>query len=143
LKYLTFMLADQFCGIDLASVREVLGYMSFVPVAAEHPAIVGQFDLRGQSVRVLDLRLRFGLPAMRTDETEMLVVDLAHERLAVIVDKTVSLENLQSISPALLNGRSRIDPACIVGSARIKDRPLLLLDAARALSIIPPLPKAA
>jgi purine-binding chemotaxis protein CheW len=143
LKYLTFMLADQLCGIELSSVRELLGYMNYAPNAAEHPALVGTFDLRGRTVRVMDLRVRFGLPVTRTDDTVMIVVEFSGESVAMIVDNVLGLENPQAIGPIQSNPVSRIDPRFVVGVAKVGDNSMLVLDVARTLVIAPPLPKAA
>ena len=143
MKYLTFMLADQFCGFELSCVRELLGYMNFTPAPGEHPAVAGYFDLRGRSVRVLDLRLRFGLPATRTDDTAMIIVDLAGAQIAAIVDKTVGVENLGTQAPFAASTRSPIDPQCILGTVAIREKPLILLNAARSMTTLPPLQKAA
>ena len=143
MKYLTFTLAGQSCGIELSCVRELLGYMPFTPTPADHPSIVGYFDLRGRSIRVLDLRIRMGLPVTRTDDTVMIVVDCAGETLAMIVDSVTGLENLATLAPVTLHPRMRIDPRCLLGTARVGDHSLSLLDLARTIIIPPPLPKAA
>jgi len=142
LKYLTFMLADQFCGIELSCVRELLGYMPFAPLNCDHPAIVGWFDLRGQAVRVLDMRLRFGLAVTRNDDTVMIVVDSAGQRVAMLVDSVVGLEKLPMLSEMTAT-QVRIDPRFAIGVASVQDRKLVLIDIGRAIVIPPPLPKAA
>ena len=143
MKYLTFMLADQLCGIELSCARELLGYMPFTPGGAEHPAVVGWLDLRGRRVRVIDLRVRFGLPVTRTDDTVMMVVEFSGETVATIVDNVLGLEKPAAILPIESNHRPRIDPHFLIGVASVGDRSMLALDVARALIIPPPIPKAA
>lgn len=143
MKYLTFMLADQLCGIELSCARELLGYMPFTPGSAEHPAIVGALDLRGRRLRVIDLRIRFGLPVTRTDDTVMIVVEFAGETVAMIVDNVLGLEKPFAILPIESDGRSRVDPHFLLGVASVGDRSMLVLDVSRTLIIPPPMPKAA
>ena len=143
MKYLTFMLADQYCGIDLSCVRELLGYMPYTTANAEHPAMVGWFELRGRRVRVIDVRSRFGLPVTRTDDTVMVITELSGETIAMIVDKVSGLERLASMSPIASNQRSRIDSRFLIGAAQIGDRRLLLLDLSRTLNVPRPMPRAA
>jgi purine-binding chemotaxis protein CheW len=143
LKYLTFMLADQFCGIELSRARELLGYMTFSPLTGGHPSVVGVFDLRGKMTRVIDLRLRFGLPATRTDDTVMIIIDADGASHALIVDNVLGIESPATIEPAAILTRSSIDPRFIAGIAQVKDQTLLLIDLKNALVIPPPLPKAA
>jgi purine-binding chemotaxis protein CheW len=142
-KYLTFMLADQLCGIELSCARELLGYMPYAPSGAEHPAIVGSLDLRGRRIGVIDLRVRFGLPVTRTDDTVMVVVEFAGERIAMIVDNVLGLEKPAAISPIESNVRSRVDPHFVIGVASVGDRSMLVLDVSRTLIIPPPMPRAA
>lgn len=143
MKYLTFMLGDQWCGIELSSVRELLGYMSFTPSSSEHPAIVGWFDLRGQGVRVMDLRVRLGTPVTRTDDTAMIVIESSGQTIAVIVDSVVGLENLAKVAPVASNKRPRIDARFVIGSWQLGDRSLVLLDIAKTIVTPTPLPRAA
>jgi len=135
------MLADQWCGLELSCVRELLGYMPFQPLNGQHPAIVGSFDLRGTPACVVDFRTRFGLPTTRTDDTSMLIVDHASRCFALIVDKTVSLANLTNV--ATTNTLTRIEQSCVSGTATVNGRTLILLDAARALALPAPILKAA
>lgn len=143
MKYLTFMLADQLCGMQLSCARELLGYMPFTPHGAEHPAVVGLLDLRGRCIPVIDLRVRFGLPVTRTDDTVMIVVEFAGETVAMIVDSVLGLEKPAAIFAIESSGRPRIDPHFLIGVASVGDRSMLVLDVSRTLIIPPPMPKAA
>jgi purine-binding chemotaxis protein CheW len=142
-KYLTFMLADQLCGIELSCARELLGYMPFAPGGAEHPAVVGSLELRGRRMRVIDLRVRFGLPVTRTDDTVMVVVEFSGETVAMIVDNVLGLEKPAAILPIGSNGHLGVDPHFLIGTASVGDRSMLVLDVSRTLIIPPPMPKAA
>jgi chemotaxis signal transduction protein len=141
--YLTFVLADQLCGIELSSIRQWLGYIPFSPLVGEHPSIVGVFDLRGQRTRVIDLRTRFGLPTPRTDDTTMLLVESNGSQTALIVDKAIGLQQPTQIAPISSISRSRIDPSVITGIATAGKQTLNILDLSRTLVIPPSLPKAA
>jgi purine-binding chemotaxis protein CheW len=143
LKYLTFMLADQFCGIELSRARELLGYMTFSPLTGGHSSVVGVFDLRGKMTRVLDLRLRFGLPATRTDDTVMIIIESDGTFTALIVDNVLGIESPATLEPPATLSRSSIDPRFISGIAQVKDQTLMLIDLNNALVVPPPLPKAA
>src|SRR4051812_16772497 len=133
------MLSDQLCGIELGAVRELLGYMPFTPTGHVHPAIVGEFALRGRQVRVLDLRIRFGLPVTRTDDTVMIVVETLGVPFAVIVDSAVGLENLAAVQSTA----ARIDSRFIESVVPLRDQSLNLLNLNNTLIIPIPMPKAA
>src|SRR3954454_18390651 len=127
------MLADQLCGIELSCARELLGYMPFAPGGAEHPAVVGSLELRGRRMRVIDLRVRFGLPVTRTDDTVMVVVEFSGETVAMIVDNVLGLEKPAAILPIGSNGHLGVDPHFLLGVASVGDRSMLVLDASRTL----------
>ncbi len=143
MNYLTFVLADQLCGIELSFVRRWLGYMPFTPTIGEHPSIVGVFDLHGQRTRVIDLRSRFGLPTPRTDDTTMLLAESNGSQTALIVDKAIGLQRPAQVTPISSISRSRIDPSVIAGIAMAGKQTLNILNLSRTLVIPPPLPKAA
>lgn len=143
MSYLTFVLADQLCGIELSSVRQWLGYMPFTPVTGEHPSLVGTLDLQGRQTPVIDLRSRFGLPTTRTDDTTMIVVESNGSKTAMIVDKTLGLQRPTQLAPVYSLSRSRIDPSVIAGVATIGNQSLIILDLSRTLTTPPRLPKAA
>ena len=137
------MLADQFCAIDLACVRELLGYMNFTPTPGAHPAILGMLELRGRTMRLIDLRIRFGLPPVRTDETVMMIVEMAGETIALVTDNTVGIEKPGPRDSLTMVQPSRIDPRFVQGSMNVGDRVMVIVDLAKAITIDPPLPKAA
>lgn len=101
MKYLTIALANQIYGIELDRVREWLGYMPFTALSTADPATVGAIDYRGASIPLIDLRLRFGLPATRTEWTSMLIVELPAQLFALLVDNVRGLRD--SALPAPMN----------------------------------------
>jgi len=74
-QYMTFKLGNESFAIPVAQVREVLeiSHISRVPTA---PAYMrGVVNVRGQATPVVDLRLKFGLPA---------APDTVHSRIVVM-----------------------------------------------------------
>lgn len=75
-KYLVVRLADESCGIAVPGIREILHLRPLVP-APRLPAYVrGTMSLHDRTVPVVDLRLRFALPADFTNHTCIVVVEL-------------------------------------------------------------------
>ena len=64
-KMVTFSLAGKEYGIDIMSVKEIAkaGRFTYVPNAA--PFVRGVYNLRGDIISVIDLRIFFHLPAER------------------------------------------------------------------------------
>ena len=93
-KYLTFALDDEHYGVSVLKVREIIKVLHITTVPQVPAHVKGVINLRGKVMPVVDLRLKFGLPARDyTDRTCIIVVELAaRERtvlMGVIVD-TVS-----------------------------------------------------
>ena len=74
-RYLVFRLGDEAYATSLLGVREVLEFQTPKPIPNAIAALLGVINIRGQIIGVLDLRLRFGIPAAR-DRGSMMVFDL-------------------------------------------------------------------
>jgi purine-binding chemotaxis protein CheW len=77
-KYLTFILAGDSFGIPVLKVREIIRHTIIRAVPGMPDYVCGVINLRGKIIPVLDLRLRFGLPAAsNNDQTCIVVVQVA------------------------------------------------------------------
>lgn len=77
-KYLTFALGQEQYGIGILKVREIIGYVPITPMPRTPSYIKGVVNLRGQVIPVLDLRLRFEMPAADvTEQTCIIVVEVS------------------------------------------------------------------
>lgn len=87
-----FSLDAQVFALPLAVVRRVLRAVHITPLP-QAPAIVsGVIDMRGELVPVIDLRLRFGLPARALAPSDQFLVAMGRKRsLALRVDSTDGL----------------------------------------------------
>ena len=71
--FVTFRLADQWLGIPVVLIQEVLTAQAVRTVPRSPKEVSGFLNLRGQIVTAVDLRTRLGLPA-REQGQEMNVV---------------------------------------------------------------------
>jgi len=62
-KYLTFMLAGEEYGIEIAMAREIIRMMQITSVPEAPDFIKGVINLRGKVMSVIDLILKFGVEA--------------------------------------------------------------------------------
>lgn len=62
-QYLTFTLADEVFALDIGQVREVLDFTAITKVPRTPDFMCGVINLRGNVVPVVDMRLKFGMPA--------------------------------------------------------------------------------
>ena len=89
---LTFELDEQRFGLPMADVQEVVRVAAFARLPKAPPVIEGVLNFRGSLVPVLDIRVRFGLPARAVRTSDHLVVARAGKRMAAIrVDRVSDL----------------------------------------------------
>jgi purine-binding chemotaxis protein CheW len=62
-QYLTFTLGEEVFALDIGKVREVLDYTTVTRVPRTPEFMCGVINLRGNVVPVVDMRLKFGMPA--------------------------------------------------------------------------------
>lgn len=76
-QYLTFTLEDTLFAVNVFQVREVLAYEKPQILPNPDPVIAGLIRSRGQSISVVDLRRKFGMPdgAVSAD-TRIIVLEL-------------------------------------------------------------------
>lgn len=122
-EFVTFRLCDQWLGIPVMAVQEVLmpHRITHVPLAAG--AVPGLLNLRGQIVTAMDLRAVLHLPPRQPDDEYMNVV-VRHdgELFAFMVDDVGDVVPVEpaAIGPAppTLDGRWRSATAGIVRRER-------------------------
>ncbi len=138
-KYLTFVVGDEEYGVPVLKAREIIKMMDVTPVPQTPRHVRGVINLRGKVIPVVDLRLKFGLPAPEaSDRTCIIVVDvqLPHGcvRMGVVVDAVSEVLTLSGgeieAAPALGDGASHGD---LLGLAKVKGSVKILLDLDRVL----------
>lgn len=88
-KMVTFVLAGKEYGIDIMNVKEIAsaGRFTYVPNAA--PFVRGVYNLRGDIISIIDLRIMFHLPAERKEDDSLeslLILRIDDHVFGVIVD---------------------------------------------------------
>jgi purine-binding chemotaxis protein CheW len=134
-QLVSFRLAREEFGIEITKVQEIilLGEITRVPQTPDF--IKGLINLRSAVIPVVDLRLRFGLPAEEpTDETRIMVVNVGGKTLGVVVD---------AVSEVLRVSRDQIVPPpptvaglgheYLTGLVKLDSRLLILLNIDRIL----------
>ena len=107
-KFLTFRLGEEEYGVEILRVREIIGLIDVTPLPRTPDYVKGVINLRGKIIPVIDLRTKFGLPAVDYTEAtcvigvEVTTSDDEQFQMGVIVD-TVS--EVLDIAP------SQIEPA--------------------------------
>jgi purine-binding chemotaxis protein CheW len=138
-KYLTFTLADEDFGLEILKVREIIGMLDITAIPQTPSFFKGVINLRGRVIPVVDLRLKFGLPAMEYGErTCIIVVEVKTEmgpvQMGVVVDTVSEVFNVNGadIEPSPSFG-SRLDTRYILGLAKARGSIKILLDIDRVM----------
>jgi len=135
-QFCTFFLKDQFFGVPVQQVQEVIRYQEMTRVPLVPPVIRGLINLRGQIVMALDLRRRFGMEDRPESQLPMNVVVRTDDgAVSFLVDEIGDVLETDEASfespPETLRGEAR---ELVQGVYKLQNRLLLMLDTERAMS---------
>lgn len=139
-KYLTFSMAEEEYGIGILKVKEIIGMMPITPVPRTPEYVKGVVNLRGKVIPVIDLRLRFGMPAADcTDRTCIIVVDVEMRngqlQMGIVVDSVSEVINIKSDEiEATPSFGTDLDTEYILGIAKMDAGVKILLDIDQVLN---------
>jgi purine-binding chemotaxis protein CheW len=136
-QFSTFEVGGFRFGIDVLQVQEVLRAQDMTPVPLAPEVIEGLINLRGQIVSAIDMRRRLGLDPRPLEVAAMNVVVRGEDgAVSLLVDEIGDVMEVDASSyeppPENLDTSVR---DLVRGVYKLKDRLLLVLDTARALTI--------
>jgi purine-binding chemotaxis protein CheW len=134
-KHLTFKLASESYGIPVLKVREIIRPTDITVVPRMPEYVRGVINLRGKIIPIVDLRMKFQLPAAAdTDRTCIVVVEIATNEsvktaMGLIVDAVEEVASIAAseIEPAPNFGNA-VDTSYILGMAKVKAAVKTLID---------------
>lgn len=135
-QFCTFYLKNQFFGVPVEQVQEVLNYQDMTRVPLVPDAVQGLINLRGQILTAIDLRRCLGMEPREEAARPINVVVCADSgAVSLLVDEigdvlTVDQESFEA-PPETLQGPAR---AMVRGVYKLPLHLLLELDVARALA---------
>ena len=139
-KYLTFKLGPEVFGVRVIKVREIMGIQQITAVPQTPAYLKGVINLRGKAIPVIDLRLKFGLPAMEYNHRTCIVIvqvegETGEMLVGLIVDGVSQVLNL---APSDIQDTpefgARLNTHFILGMAKRKGKVKILLDIDRVVS---------
>jgi purine-binding chemotaxis protein CheW len=126
-QYCTFYLGDQYFGLDVLKVQEIVRHQPLTQVPLAHEMVRGLINLRGQIVTAIDLRRRLNLPELaENSETVNVVVQTDDGAVSLLVDEIGDVlevgegdferppETLQGSSRDLIQGAYKLDGKLLV-----------------------------
>ena len=139
-KYLTVVLEKEAYGIGVLQVREIIRLQKITAVPQMPPYVKGVINLRGRVIPVIDLRVKFGVPAEFGERTCIVVVHVKlpndqTTQMGLIVDSVEEVVALSAtdIEPTPAFG-SHIDTTCLLGIAKVRGSVKTLLDIDRVIA---------
>lgn len=140
-KHMTFKLASEEYGLEILSVREIIGLMEITKVPRTREFIRGVINLRGRVIPVVDLRLAFGMERIEaTEQTVIIVVQFYHHgtemTMGILVDEVMEVLNIaeEDIDPPPTFGSGVVDNEFILGVGKADERVIFLLDIGKILT---------
>ncbi len=135
-QYLTFALRGEQYGIAILGVQEIKGSAATTPIPHTPPYVRGVMNLRGTVIPVVDLRVRFGLPALDDERFAVIIVVAVERRLVgLLVDAVSDVLDIpdSAVQPPPEFGGDRPHQRCVAGTARVDDDLIVLLDVRHVL----------
>lgn len=114
-KMVTFSLAGKDYAFDILKVKEIAkaGNFTFVPNTA--PFVLGVYNLRGEIIPIIDLRIFFNIPVPTREKNQiesMVIINLEGQRFGVVVDE---IDKVVGVASSLIQ-----PPHPIFGDINIK-----------------------
>lgn len=140
IQALTFCIGKEEFAVPVSLVREILDYRDPFRIPRGPAHFVGLIDVRGQSIPIIDLRLRLGLPAAGTTPfTRILILEVpADDRMMVVgvmIDRALSV---CAFAPDAIDASPEIGVSWpsdyIEGVVRREGTFVVLIDIARILT---------
>jgi len=139
-KYLIVVLGNEGYGIAVLKVREIIRIQKITPVPQMPAYVKGVINLRGRVIPIVDLRVKFGLPAEFTERTCIVVVQVKLDaeqavQMGLIVD---TVEEVVILTPDVIEPTpdfgARLSTEYILGMAKVKGVVKTLLEIDRVVA---------
>lgn len=137
---LVFDLAEEYCGLDVNMVREIVHVPPSITRVPNAPGYVcGVINLRGTVIPVLDMATKMGnMPSERTKESRIVVAEYEEIFFGVLVDAVREVRTIQEDQVEIESEADvKIGHEYVQGVAKLEDgRLIVLLDLAKLFGIL-------
>jgi purine-binding chemotaxis protein CheW len=88
----SFSLGDKLFAVDIMRIREILVPQKLSPLPCVSDLLEGVINLRGSVIPVMNMRKRFGMPAVNGAPVgKLLILSLVRQLLALVVDDVLEV----------------------------------------------------
>ena len=137
-KYMTFKSGNEFFGLKIQYVNEIIQIPSITAIPRTEEYIKGLINLRGKIIPVIDVRLRFKQEAFEYNErTCIIVIIVGADTVGLIVEQiadVIEIKDEDILPPPKMGRADRIDQKYVYGIARVGNSVKLLLDPDKLLN---------
>ena len=137
-KYVTFKSGNEYFGIKIEYVNEIIVYQEITEIPETEEYIKGLINLRGKIIPVIDVRIRFKQePFKYNDRTCIIVLNVKELVVGLIVEKIAEVVEITegNILPNPKIGKAdRSQNKYVYGIGKVGDEVKLLLDPERLLN---------
>lgn len=89
-KMITFSLAEKDYAIDIMKVKEIAKANNFTYVPNTSPFVLGVYNLRGDIIPIIDLRIFFNIPVKQRSKDSiesMVIITVNEQTFGIVVDR--------------------------------------------------------
>jgi purine-binding chemotaxis protein CheW len=137
-KYMTFKSGNEYFGLKIQYVNEIIQYQPITAVPETEDYIKGLINLRGKVIPVIDVRLRFKQePFEYNDRTCIIVISVKSTVVGLIVEKiaeVVEIKEENILPPPTIGRMDKIQQKYVYGIGKVGDKVKLLLDPDKLLN---------
>lgn len=130
-KYMTFKSGNEYFGIELKYIVEIIGIQPITAVPEVEDYIKGLINLRGKIIPVIDVRVRFRQePLEYTDRTCIIIIDVNGTIVGLIIEKIAGVVNISDadIEPPPSLSTENAKNKYVYGLGKVGESVKLLLD---------------
>jgi len=131
-KYVTFKSGNEYFGLRIQCVNEIIVYQEITQVPESEEYIKGLINLRGKIIPVIDVRIRFKQePMPYTDRTCIIVISVKDMVVGLIVEKIAEVVEITEdniIDSPTLGNEDKSQNRYVYGIGKVGDSVKLLLD---------------
>jgi len=135
-KFLTFILGNEYYGIEIKHVTEIVGMQPITEVPELPEYIRGIINLRGKIIPVMDVRLRFKKTLREyNDRTCIIVIDIKEIAIGLIIDSVSEVISIPEGDIVFPPGASQgLNNRYIKGIGKVGSDVKLILDCDKLLN---------
>lgn len=137
-KYMTFKSGNEYFGLGIQYVSEIIQVPSITAIPRTEEYIKGLINLRGKIIPVIDVRLRFKQEELEYDDRTCIIVIIFNNMTVGLIvekiDEVIEIKEENILPPPKIGRPDKADHKFVYGIARVGNSVKLLLDPDKLLN---------